>query len=263
MALALDLATALDPVVLAELAGVRPDPWQLAALRSTAPRALWNCSRQSGKTSVAAVLAVHQALYVPGSLVIVVSPSGRQSKEAFRKALGVYTATGRQSPATSEAVLWLELANGSRLVALPGSEATTRGFSKPALIVVDEASRVDDALYYSLLPMLAVSRGRLLALSTPFGQRGWWHQAWMAGGDAWERVLVPAAECPRIDPAWLEEQRQTMPDAWFRQEFGCAFVQTDDAAFAYADVMGILSDDVAPLFPAGDSVAMGVESLIA
>jgi hypothetical protein len=68
--LARDLALALDPVLLARRAGIDPDPWQAEVLRSTAPRRLLNCSRQSGKSTVAAVRAVHVALYEPGSLVL-------------------------------------------------------------------------------------------------------------------------------------------------------------------------------------------------
>jgi hypothetical protein len=43
------------------------------------------------------------------------------------------------------------------------------------MLVIDEASRVDDTLYLAVRPLLAVSGGRLVALSTPFGKRGWFH----------------------------------------------------------------------------------------
>ena len=71
------------------------------------------------------------------------------------------------------------------MVALPGNEMTTRGYSDVGLLVVDEASRVSDELYYSIRPMLAVSGGRLIALSTPWGARGWFHAAWTGGGRNW------------------------------------------------------------------------------
>ena len=250
MGAAAALAAALDPVLLAERAGIDPDPWQRAVLRSAAPRLLLNCSRQSGKSTVTAVLAAHTALYRPGALVLMLAAAERQSKELFTKATQVYEAAARLVPSVAEGALWLELANGSRVVALPGNEATVRGFSKPALVIVDEAARVPDELYFALAPMLAVSRGRLVCLSSPFGQRGFFHREWTEGGDAWERVRVTAHECPRIDPAWLEQQRRLMPDSWFRQEFLCEFVQEDAALFAYGDVMAALSADVAPLFGA-------------
>jgi hypothetical protein len=173
-----DLAMALDPVVLAVAAGITPDPWQAEILRSTAPRMLLNCSRQSGKSTVVAVLAIWTALYCRGSLTLMVSRAQRQSGELFRKALDIYRAVGRPVPAESESALKLELENGSRLVALPGSEDTIRGYSGVDLLLIDEAARVPDAVYYGLRPMLAVSGGRIIALSTPFGTRGWWYEAW-------------------------------------------------------------------------------------
>ena len=140
--MALDLAAALDPCRLAHLAGVDPDPWQQAVLRSASPRVLLNCSRQSGKSTVAAVLAVWTALYEPGSLSLLLSPSLRQSGELFKKALAIYRAAGRSSPAESETGLGLTLENGSRIVSLPGTEGTVRGYSGVRLLVIDEAAWV-------------------------------------------------------------------------------------------------------------------------
>jgi hypothetical protein len=157
MSIAADLALALAPALLLESAGIVPDEWQAAMLRSRADRILLNCSRQSGKSTTTAGLAVHQSLYVPGSLTLLLSPGKRQSKELFKKAVAIYRALGRPVPAESETTLWLELANGSRIVALPGTEANIRGFSDVALLCVDEASRVLDDLYYAIRLMLAVA----------------------------------------------------------------------------------------------------------
>ena len=54
--------------------------------------------------------------------------------------------------------------------------------------------------------MLAVSGGRLIALSTPFGKRGWFHAAWRSAED-WDRVKVTAEQCPRISAEFLVEER--------------------------------------------------------
>jgi hypothetical protein len=139
------------------------------------------------------------------------------------------------------------LANGGRIVCLPGNEATVRGFSGVGLLVVDEASRVPDALYYAVRPMLAVSGGRLVLLSTPFGRRGFFHAEWTAGGPAWHRVSVTAEECPRIPAGWLEQERAAIGDWWYRQEYGCQFVDTADQVFRYEDVAAAYDDAVTPL----------------
>jgi hypothetical protein len=144
--------------------------------------------------------------------------------------------------------LQLELVNGSRIVALPGKEQTIRGYAGVDLLVIDEASRVMDELYYSVRPMLAVSGGRLLALSTPFGKRGFFYQEWTDGGSDWHRTKITAHEVPRITPAFLEEERRAMGDWWFQQEYLCEFVETDDQVFAHDLIMEAMSPDVQPLF---------------
>src|SRR5918992_984467 len=167
-----DLRLALDRVAFTEKLGIVPDGWQEDFLRSLADRVLLNCSRQSGKSTMAAVIALHRALYHPGSLILCLAPALRQSQELFGKVLDFYRDLGRPVPADAEQKLSLELENDSRIVTLPGTDKTIRGFSGAALLIVDEASRVEDELYFAVRPMLAVSGGTLMMLSTPYGKRG-------------------------------------------------------------------------------------------
>jgi hypothetical protein len=240
-----DLAFALDPALVAQELGLDPDPWQVRFLRSPAPRTLLNCSRQSGKSTVTALLAAHTALYEPGALVLLLSPTQRQSHELFRKALDAYRAIPTAIPIVQESALRLELENGSRIVSLPGKETTVRGFSGVGLLAIDEAARVPDELYYSVRPMLAVSGGRLVALSTPFGTRGWWYDAWQSD-EAWERYLVPASECPRISNEFLEEERRSMGEWWWAQEYGCEFLDAETQPFGREDVERAFQEEVEP-----------------
>jgi len=245
--IAADLALALDAVRLAERAGLVPDAWQAQVLRSTAPRQLLNASRQSGKSTVVAALAVHTAVYERDSLTLLLSPSLRQSQELFKKCLAVYRTLDQPVPPEAESALRLELANGSRIVSLPGTEGTIRGYSGVRLLAVDEASRVADPLYYAIRPMLAVSGGRLVALSTPFGTRGWWYEAWRSA-EPWERYEVPATTCPRIPAAFLAEERASMGEWWYEQEYCCRFMDAQDAVFRADDITAAFSPDVLPLW---------------
>ena len=170
-----DLRLALDRLAFTEKLGIVPDEWQEDFLRSSADRVLLNCSRQSGKSTMSAVIALHRALYHPDSLVLCLAPALRQSQELFGKIAGFYRDLGRPVAPQGERKLSLELENGSRIVTLPGSEKTIRGFSGANLLLVDEASRVDDELYFAIRPMLAVSGGSLIMLSTPYGTV---RQAW-------------------------------------------------------------------------------------
>lgn len=238
-----DLATALDPVRLVQRAGRTPDAWQAQILRSTASRILLNCCRQSGKSTTAADLAVHTAIYDPGALVLLLSPSLRQSGELFKKALATYRGLGKPIPADSESALQLGLENGSRIVSLPGKEGTIRGFSGVRLLVIDEAAWVPNDLYVAVRPMLAVSQGRLIVMSTPHGTRGWFYEAWK-GDEPWERVEVPATACPRISAEFLAEEQRTMGEWWFSQEYGCQFLDAETQAFRREDIDNAFREEV-------------------
>lgn len=243
-----DLALALDPALVMQSMAITPDPWQADLLRSTSAQVLLNCHRQSGKSTVVGALGAHTAVYEPGALVLLLSPSLRQSGELFRKVLHAYRALGQPVPPASETKLTLELANGSRIVSLPGKEETVRGFSNVRLLLVDEAARVPDALYYSVRPMLAVSGGRLVALSTPFGKRGWFYESWISLS-SWERYEVPVTHCPRISAQFLQEEREAL-GIWYPQEYECRFLQPEGAVFDYEHIEAMLDPSLEPLFAA-------------
>ena len=246
--MAVELRCALDAVAFAEdRLNFCPDPWQSKVMRSPAKRVLLNCSRQAGKSTATAIIGLHRALYHPRSLVLLVSPSLRQSRELFGKVQDFLKALDTKPRLGEDNRLSMALENGSRVVALPGDSDTIRGFSSPALIIEDEAAYVDDGLYRAIRPMLAVSGGRLILLSTPNGRRGHFFEAW-EGEEQWERIEVPATDCPRIDPAFLETEKAALGETWYSQEYGCKFIETADQLFRYDDIKRVMSDEVEPLF---------------
>lgn len=238
----------LDRVQFAADAGLPPDPWQADFLTSEENRILLNCHRQSGKSSIAATLAIHGAFTEPNTLQILLSPGLRQSGELFRKCADIYHKAGALVAPSSETALTLTLTNGARIVSLPGNEATVRGYSGVRRIIVDEAARVPDALYRAVRPMLAVSGGQLIAMSTPWGKRGWWYEAWESR-EPWRRFIVTADECPRISSEFLAEEKRTMPKTWFEQEYMCVFGDMQGQIFPTDLIMTAFSDEIEPLFP--------------
>src|SRR5215207_9238395 len=165
------------PVEFAVSVGIIPDEWQVEVLASKHPRKILACGRQTGKSTVGAILAVHRAISVPGSTVLVVAPGERQAKLLFSKALSLYRQAGYLLPAHSERRTGLELSNGSVIEALPAVERTTRGYSVD-LLVVDEAAAVQDQDYHGILPALIATRGEQVLLSTPRGKRGFFWEIW-------------------------------------------------------------------------------------
>jgi Terminase large subunit, T4likevirus-type, N-terminal len=226
--------------------GAAPDAWQAQLLGSDAHQTLLSCSRQSGKSTGMAVLGVDTMLARRNALVIVTSGSIRQAAELLRTMTQIHAAVDVGARCIARSATRIELANGSRAIALPTSAATIRGYSKAALVLCDEAAYQPDILYRSLRPMLAVSGGRIVLGSTPFGRRGFFYQEWSEGDD-WQRISVPATDCPRIPPAFLEAERKSMGEAWYSQEYLNVFLENMFAVFSYESVMAALSDDVIPL----------------
>jgi hypothetical protein len=224
------IALALDPSLIFEAMGMSADPWQRDLLLATERYTLLNCTRQAGKSRVTSIMALHSALFTPKALVLILSPSQRQSVETFRKMMEAYNALKRPIQATQETQLKLELENGSRILCLPGREETIRSYSAVTLLVIDEAARVPDDLYRSVRPMLAVSQGRLVALSTPFGQRGWFFEEWEGTGP-WKRVKITWRDCPRITAEFIADERRSMGEPWVRQEYECEFTAMEGLVY--------------------------------
>jgi hypothetical protein len=245
--LAADFALALSPTEFAVECGLTPDPWQAEALESPSRKLLFNCSRQSGKSTIAACTALHEAIYSAPALCLLVSPSQRQSVELFRKVDELFQALPQRPERLLTSGLRMEFLNGSRIIALPGSEATIRGYSGAALCIVDEASRVPDELAAAVRPMLATTNGRLIALSTPYGRRGWFHESWV-NGTGWKKVRVTAEDCPRISAEFLADELKELGEWQYRQEYCCEFVDTEEQLFSSAIINAALSDEVRPLW---------------
>jgi hypothetical protein len=227
--------------------GFTADRMQEQVLRTQTKRGLLNCSRQWGKSTITAAKAIHQAHHTAGGLTLVVSPSARQSGEFLRKATEFARRLGIRPKGDGDNQMSLELPNRSRIVGLPGTEATIRGFSAVSLLLVDEAARVSDELYLAIRPMLAVSDGTLWLMSTPNGKRGFFYETWEHGGPEWERFQAPATECPRIRPEFLEEERAAMGERCFRQEYLCEFEDSVSGVFDTELVDRAITEEVKPL----------------
>ncbi len=134
------------------------------------------------------------------------------------------------------------LANGARVVSLPGDPDTLRGYSAPKLIIKDEAAYVSDAMQAALDPMLAVSKGRLIEMSSPNGKRGHFYENWQGGIDV-ERIKIIGRECPRIGAEILEKMRQKLGPMLFSQEFEGEFIDAESSAFSSEMIELALVDD--------------------
>lgn len=228
-----------DPVSFASWLGMTLDPWQERLLRATS-NVILNCSRQAGKSTGAAMLVVHRAVTKPGHLALLISPSERQSKELFRKIRTFLDRVPGGPKLAEDNVLSCQLENGSRIVSLPSSESTIRGYSAVNTLIEDEAAFVDDALNVAVRPMLAVSGGQMILMSTPNGRRGHFYEAWEGPGP-WHRERVTCWEVPRIPRDFLAEEKRVLGEM-FRQEYECEFVNAlTGRVYRHDDTLNVIT----------------------
>ena len=214
-----ELAYRVDPALwVREILGVEPTKWQEDFLR--APRGasvLALTARQCGKTTTAAWAMAHAALFSPGSLSVVACPAQRQSAEAVRRVREAVIKAGGKLEADN--VYGLELTNGSRVLALPGSDDSIRGMTVDAWIVADEAARLSNDLIAALRPMRARRPdARFAMLSTAWSRTDPFWMAWDSDDPSWIR-LKATADTVHYDPEFLEKERRALGEDGFKREY--------------------------------------------
>src|SRR5262249_24853470 len=137
---------------------------------------------------------------------------------------------------SQKAVKWtetqLELANGSRIVCLPGQEETVRSFQGVSLLVKDEAARIPDELNKSVTPMIAISKGQEVDLSTPWGQRGRYYRRWNdLDRKEIKRFKVTWKQCPRHNAAFIAQEVREHGQEWVNQEYEVMFTAMSGLVF--------------------------------
>lgn len=155
--------------------------------------------------------------------------------------------------AVVDAQTMIELENGSRIISLPAKSQATVGYTADMLIL-DEAKIIPDDLYRSVRPMLATTQGRMIALTTPLGQRGWFYEAWQQCEEAqrkgekspYRTFKRTCWDCPRLDREFIEQERKMIGEYWFRQEYEVEFLSPAGAVFRTEDVERTLQSKEEP-----------------
>ena len=233
------------PLTLAAELGINLDPWQVSAVSAQEHDILLLVSRQGGKGMVASLLALDGLVNDPGSTTVVVSRAESQAKRLLRRTKRLYRQLENVSPVIAESQTNFELRNGSEIIAVPGSEETIRGIDAVHRLLIDEAALVSDELFAAVQPMTAVVNGRIVAMSTARGKRGWFHREYASDDPEWHRAKVTAYDIPRLDHKWLERTRNKLGDFYFRQEFLCEFLDDESQVFATELIDAAVTDQVA------------------
>jgi hypothetical protein len=216
-----EAAYRLDPALwVREGLAMTPTEWQQTFLRS--PRGasiLVLTARQVGKTTAAAWAIAHSMLFIPGSLSVIACPAQRQSAEAVRRIRVVLLQLG--VTLKSDHVYGLELENGSRVLALPGSDDSIRGLTVDGWIVADEAARLPEDLIAALRPMRARRpQARFAMLSTAWSRTDPFWTAWTDDDPTWMRLKATAdMDATLFAAEFLEQERRALGEYAFNREY--------------------------------------------
>jgi hypothetical protein len=226
------------------------DPWQRELLKTQERYVICCATRQGGKSATLAVKAFHQMVLHENSLVLFVAEQ-RQSNEDLRKVKELGRAYDKYlrkryggaltCGLVSDNITSIELANGSRAIALPGNEKV-RGYSAPDMVVMDEAAYTDDEVFIAIDPMMEVGKGQLILASTPAGTGGFFAKEWNNPRYT-TRFRVPWTECPRISPESIQEKRMLYGDPYVRQEYECTFNDELIALFSEKELQASVDEE--------------------
>jgi Terminase large subunit, T4likevirus-type, N-terminal len=216
-----EIAYRLDPVTwVNNVLHVTPAQWQETFLRAPQGASILVLSaRQVGKTTTAAWTIAHSMIYTPGSLSVIACPAQRQSAEAVRRVRESLIPAGAELK--SDNVYALELKNGSRVLALPGTDDSIRGLTVDGWIIADEAARLpDNDLISALRPMRARRpQARFAMLSTAWSRTDPFWTAWAGDDPSWMRIKATADVVSTFPADFLARERRALGDEVFKREY--------------------------------------------
>lgn len=234
MILHADLLEAMDPVALFRRAeGFEPHPWQVEYLHCTTPLALLK-GRQCGASLAASLLAIHQCIYWPNSVAAILSPTLRQSQEIAVRARQAFLKLGVNLIQDSAQVL--RIGNGSRVISLPGTPKSSRGYTAQ-LLVIDEAAFIDPATFISARAQVATG-GRLVVQSTGAEPFGPFYDLFTANDQDWTTMTVRSDEVETISKEFLAQEKRTMSPGLYALEYEATFGLAGTSLFNADRLMG-------------------------
>jgi phage FluMu gp28-like protein len=219
--------------------------YQAEIMRDKHKKKLIVSSRQIGKSECVCMIAIHRALTRPRQQILIISRSQEQSSELLFRIQQIIMGSKLKTSIRSSSFRKILIDNGSKIISLPTSEATVRGYS-PDVVILDESAQfeADEIFYEAIEPMLTFTKGDLILLSSPKGRRGFFYEMylqWQHNPNAMVWVL-PAikdgkAICPEFDLGDINKKREDFEKIGrsnkFRQEYMAEFVDDAGAFFPY------------------------------
>jgi phage FluMu gp28-like protein len=226
--------------------GFQPFNYQEEFLRDQSPLSAACCGRQVGKTTLAAIKALHFALARNGVRILIVSAGLRQSMILFDKILEMSEAALPAKLLTSYRTRTkVRFANGSEIVALPcGRDGSTlRGFTSD-MVILDEANFIPRIVIESVVRPTMITRpeARLIMISTPWMRDHPFYEALSKPELGFKTYTWPTSMNPMISEERLELEKKTMGEYDFNREYNAIFLDDQFSYFPSTLVLGCTDD---------------------
>lgn len=214
---------------------IQPYQYQHAIIQSclTSNSHILICAgRQVGKSTILSLTAVIYALKHPNSLILILSPSLRQSLLLYQKV--VKHVSGLHFMIKKLKMQEMQFKNGSKIISLPqGNGDKIRGFS-PNLVLIDEANYVEhDIIMSVVLPSISSTKGRIIMASTPSSKNHIFYDIFTSHPNNWQVFHITSSQNPSISESYLNEMRQMMPKWLYDQEFNALYTTADFSLISY------------------------------
>ena len=201
------------------------DPWQEEILQTEGNICL-RSGRQVGKSTIISIKAAEYAVNNKKKTILIISATERQALLLFEKTAGYLfeefkklIKKGKDKPTKHT----IKLKNGTVIHSLPTgmSGYGIRGYTVD-LLIADEAAFIPENVWNAVTPMLAITRGKIILLSTPFGKGGYFYRCFQDKN--FKSFHVSSEECPRKDIEFLKRERERMTKMQYAQEYLGEFV---------------------------------------
>jgi phage FluMu gp28-like protein len=239
-----------DPVEFARtFLHFQPYPYQEKFLRDNSTLIAACCGRQVGKTTLAAIVALHFALARNHVRILIVSAGLRQSIILFDKILDdTETAIPAKALLTYRTRTKVRFTNGSEIVALPcGRDGSTlRGFTAD-MVILDEANFIPSTVIQSVVRPTMITRpgARLIMISTPWMRDHPFYEALSKPELRFKTYNWPSAMNPTVTSEQLELERRTIGDFAFNREYNAVFMDDQFSFLPSELVLGCTDDEYA------------------
>lgn len=213
--------------------------------------------RQFGKSLLAQNLALYWLLKNPKTKCGWVTPIYRQGEKVFEE---MHNACRQIVRAVNKSQLKMNFVNGSQIQFLSADNSDTiRGYSFEWMIIDEAAFIAEKAINEAIIPTLTAKGKKCLVISTPRSKN--WFYSWFLRGQEQSSDYISfegiSADNPYADKGFIEEQRLSLPDEIFKQEYLAQFSESTNDVFRNLDLITILEEYNEPT--RGTSYYFGVD----